>query len=225
MRLLLIEDSRRLQNYLGKGLRHEGFAVDIAEDGETGLWQAHSNPYDVIILDLMLPRMSGMDLLRQFRKEGGLSQVLILTAKDTVEDRVHGLNQGADDYLVKPFAFSELLARIKSLTRRKYEVKSPDILEGNLKIQTGTRTVFKQDRALDLQPLEYALLEFLAMRRGTLVTRTEIETHLWDDRVELMSNAVDVAVCRLRRKIDDKCAPSFVHTRRGMGYVFQSPRS
>lgn len=220
MRVLVIEDSRRLQEYVARGLRHAGFAVDVADNGEDGLWLAESNDYDVIVLDLMLPKIDGISLLQQLRDSDNRTHVLILTARDTVPDRVHGLQEGADDYLIKPFDFSEFLARVQALARRSYGVKRPVLTIGGLSIDMCLRTVTVDGDPVSLPPREYALLEFLALRQGELVTRTEIEEHIYDDRAEAMSNVVDSAIYNLRKKIDRKSRPSLIRTRRGMGYVF-----
>jgi len=225
MRVLLVEDSKRLQGYVAQGLRNAGCAVDIADDGEDGLWLAESNDYDVIVLDLMLPKLDGMTLLRRLREQENKTHVLILTARDTVEDRVRGLEQGADDYLVKPFDLKELLARVRALARRSYGVKSPRMILGELRIDLATRLVTRKGEALDLKPREYALLEYLALRQGQVVTRTEIEEHIYDERVEAMSNVVDSAICFLRKKIDSPGRPSLIQTRRGRGYILQPPHT
>jgi DNA-binding response OmpR family regulator len=222
MRVLLIEDSERLRRSLEIGLRRSGYAVDVAADGAQGLWSAQSNPYDVIVLDLMLPEVDGLTVLQTLRRKEINSQVLILTAKDSVEDRVRGLRLGADDYLIKPFAFDELLARIEALTRRGHGVRSPQITIGQLQVDTASRTVRRGGEVIDLPPREYALLEFLALRKGQVVSRTEIEGHIYDERVEPASNVVDAAIYALRRKIDPADGPSYIHTRRGMGYTLSA---
>ena len=223
MRILFIEDSTRLQTYVSKGLRRVGYAVDSASDGEEGLHMAENDDYDVIILDLMLPKMDGMTLLNHLRERGHKTHVLILTARDALEDKVKGLQDGADDYLTKPFAFEELLARIQALSRRKYDVKTPVLRVGGLEIDLVRREAFREGVSLHLKPREYALLEYLALRRGELVSRSEIERHIYDERVEPMSNVVDSAVCSLRRAIDTPKQPSMIQTRRGMGYIFGGP--
>jgi DNA-binding response OmpR family regulator len=219
MRLLLVEDSVRLQRAIGAGLRRAGYAVDVSGDGESGLHLAESNPYDVVILDLMLPGLDGLTLLRRLREGETDTQVLILTARDTVEDRVRGLRAGADDFLVKPFAFDELLARVQALCRRRHGQRNPRLAIGPLEIDTGARAVSRGGRPVALAPREYALLEYLAVRRGQVVSRGEIEEHLYDGRVELASNAVDSAICALRRRIDEPGGASLIETRRGHGYV------
>jgi DNA-binding response OmpR family regulator len=221
MRILFVEDSKRLQRSIAIGLRKAGYTVDVTGDGQEGLWFAESYDYDVIILDLMLPGMDGLTILKRLREQGKKAFVLILTAKDTVEDKVEGLQTGADDYLVKPFAFEELLARIQALIRRKYGIKTNSINIGNLEIDLARRAVIGNGKEIDLMPREYALLEFLALRKGTLVSRAEIEEHIYDERVDPMSNVVDSAICTLRKKIDSSDEPSIIKTRRGMGYIIE----
>ena len=225
MRILLVEDSTRLQTYVAKGLRRHGFAVDVAPDGEEGLFLAASGDYDVIVLDLMLPKLDGLSLLRQLRSQNIGTHVLILTAKDTVDDRVKGLDDGADDYLIKPFAFEELVARIQALLRRSYGAKTPSLIFDDLEINMSLRRATKAGNPLDLRPREYSLLEFLALRSGEVVSRTEIECHIYDERVSPMSNVVDSAICSLRKMIDTPGGPSWIQTRRGMGYIFAEPQS
>jgi DNA-binding response OmpR family regulator len=221
VRILFVEDSKRLQRSVGTGLRKAGYAVDITGDGEEGLWYAESNDYDVIILDLMLPSLDGLTVLRQLRERGRNTHILILTAKDTVEDRVRGLKMGADDYLVKPFAFDELLARVQALARRAYRVKDARVVVGDLEIDTARKIVRRAGGVIDLTPREYRLLEYLALRRGEVISRTEIETHIYDERVEPMSNVVDSAICHLRKKIDLSGFSPLIHTCRGMGYTLK----
>ncbi|MEO7723261.1 MAG: response regulator transcription factor [Chthoniobacterales bacterium] len=222
MHLLLIEDSPRLQASIGRGLRKAGYALDITGDGEEGLWLAQETQYDTIILDLMLPRLDGLSLLRQLRAAQNGVHVLILTAKDTVENRVNGLQAGADDYLIKPFAFEELLARVQALCRRSYQRKNPRLTIDDLEVDTAGRVALRRGQPLDLTPREFKLLEYLALRRGQVVSRTEIEAHIYPDATDLMSNAVDSAVCTLRKKIDSPGARPSIQTRRGMGYVLES---
>jgi len=216
MRLLLIEDYPPLRASVSQGLREAGFAVDAAADGREGLWYAESNAYDAVILDLMLPKMDGLEVLRRLRGKGVETHVLILTAKDAVEDRVRGLNAGADDYLTKPFAFAELLARLRALVRRQYDAKDPVVRVGDLEIDTLARTARRGGRAQALTAREFAILQMLALRAGQVVSRTD----LWDH--EATSNVVDVYVARLRRKIDRPGLPPLIHTRRGQGYVLEA---
>jgi DNA-binding response OmpR family regulator len=219
MRLLLIEDYRPLQKSLVKGLREAGFAVDSTGDGNEGLWHATSNDYDVIILDLMLPGMDGLNILKKLRAKGGKNPVLILTAKDTLEDRVTGLDMGADDYLVKPFAFKELLARVRALVRRSYHEKSPCIKIKNLRIDLTKQRVWRGRQELHLTPREYALLEYLAIRAGQIVSRTDIWEHIYEFDSSASSNVVDVYIGYLRKKIERPAKPALIHTVRGRGYV------
>jgi len=219
MRLLVIEDYRPLQQSLTKGLREAGFAVDTTRDGQEGLWYAMGSEYDVIILDLMLPGMNGLEILKKIRAQGRKSHVLILTAKDTVEDRVAGLDLGADDYLVKPFAFEELLARVRALLRRRYLEKNPRIKIKDLRIDLTTQRVWRGREEIQLTPREYALLEYLAMRLGQTVSRADIWEHLYEFNSSASSNVVDVYIGYLRRKIERPDKPSLIHTVRGRGYV------
>jgi DNA-binding response OmpR family regulator len=222
VRVLLVEDSERLRRTLGTALKHAGYAADAVGDGREGLWLAQSNNYDVIILDVMLPGVDGFTLLARLREEGVGTHVLLLTAKDAVEDRVRGLRMGADDYLVKPFALDELLARVEALVRRRHGNKQPRLRFGDLEIDTAGRRATRAGRHIDLSPREYALLHYLALHAGEVVTRTQIETATYDDKAELMSNVVDAAIYALRKKIDVPGRPSLIQTRRGMGYLFFS---
>jgi DNA-binding response OmpR family regulator len=221
MRILLIEDSARLQRSLSRGLQKEGFKVDATGDGNEGLWYAQSLDYDVIILDLMLPGLDGLSILRQVRAKQKPASVLILSARDTVDDRVEGLEAGADDYLVKPFAFEELLARIRALIRRRYGVKHNIVSIGRLHIDLEKRCVTHGRRTLSLPPREYAVLELLALRKGSIVTRTEIEEHIYDEQKDLMSNVVDAAVSSLRKELRKAGEGSLIKTRRKIGYIIE----
>jgi len=185
------------------------------------MWSAESGDYDVVILDLMLPGMDGLSLLRHLRAKGKSTHVLILTAKDAVEDRVRGLQAGADDYLVKPFAFEELLARVQVLCRRSYLRKNPLIDIGDVEVNLATGTVTRRGESIDLTAREFKLLEYLVLRRGEVVSRSDIETHIYADSVELMSNVVDSAVCVLRKKLSRPGAAPLIRTRRGFGYVLE----
>ena len=219
MRLLIVEDDAPLRDALRQGLEEAGFAVDASADGEEGLWYARSNEYDVIVLDLMLPRVDGLTILKRLRHEGSAAPILILTAKDTVADRVKGLDLGADDYLVKPFAFAELLARVRALVRRGYNNKDPVIRVEDLEIDTAGRTARRGNQPINLSAREYALLEFLAVRAGQVVTRTDIWEHIYDFRSDPESNVVDVYIGHLRKKIEKLGQPKLIHTRRGQGYL------
>jgi DNA-binding response OmpR family regulator len=222
MRILIIEDSERLQRTLATALRHSGYVVDVAGDGEEGLWQARAHAYDLIVLDIMLPKRDGLSLLATLRAENNPVHVLLLTARDTVADRVHGLRTGADDYLVKPFALDELLARVEALVRRAYGTKNASLQVGDLEIDTAARTVRRAGNPVELTAREYLLLEYLARRRGEVVTRTQIEEQLYDGNADLMSNVVDSAVCSLRKKLGAQGEAPLVHTRRGLGYVLEN---
>lgn len=219
MRLLLIEDYRPLQKSLGKGLREAGFAVDTTGDGNEGLWYAMSNDYDVIILDLMLPGVDGLQILKELRAKGRKNPVLVLTAKDTLEDRVTGLDLGADDYLVKPFEFKELLARIRALMRRKYQQKRPCIKVKDLRLDPAAQRVWRGREEVQLTPREYALLEYLAMRAGQTVSRIDIWEHVYEFNSSASSNVVDVYIGYLRRKIERPDRPPLIRTVRGRGYI------
>jgi len=222
MRLLLVEDSARLQATIALGLRKAGYAVDVSGDGEDALWRAREGSYDLVILDVMLPKMDGLTVLRKLRDAGNATHVLMLTVKDHVNDRVAGLRAGADDYLSKPFAFDELLARVEALVRRRYEKKNPVVRIGELEINTTARAVNCRGEMLALTPREYRLLEFLAQRVGEVVSRTEIEEHIYSDEKDLFSNAVESAISVLRRKIESAGCGPLIHTRRGLGYVLQA---
>jgi DNA-binding response OmpR family regulator len=220
MRVLLVEDSPRLQRTVSTALRRSGYAVDAAGDGVEGLWLAQSHDYDAVILDIMLPKRDGLEVLRALRSGGKQVHVLLLTARDTVADRVTGLSAGADDYLVKPFAMEELLARVQALCRRAYGTKRTSVVVADLEIDFAARAVRRGGRPVELTAREYQLLEYLAQRLGAVVTRTEIEAHIYDGQVDPMSNVVDSAVCSLRKKLAfSPDAPSLIHTRRGLGYL------
>ena len=221
MRILLIEDSKKLTTYISKALRNAGYAVDIAGDGEEGLYLAENINYDVLILDLMLPKLDGLSILTTLRKNGSKLHILVLTAKDTVEDRVKGLQTGADDYLVKPFAMEELVARVQVLGRRSHNIKSPVIKIGSLVINTSDRTIKRAGKMIDLPPREYALLEYLALNQNRVVSRTEIEEHIYNDEIEIMSNVVNSAISSIRKKINIPGETPVIETKRGMGYIIK----
>ena len=225
MRILLVEDEHSAARMIAKGLRESGYAVDIAENGDDGLEQAVSAQYDVIVLDVMLPRKNGLEVCSELRAGGSAVPVLMLTARDSVDARIAGLDCGADDYLTKPFAFGELLARVRALGRRRALPLLPDCVEtGPLHLNTRTRELSVNGRDVILTAREYALLEFLCRRDGVVVSREEIAEHVWDDRYDPLSNVIDVYVQRLRRKIDRGDGPSLIRTRRGAGYQLLVPR-
>jgi DNA-binding response OmpR family regulator len=221
MRVLLIEDHKPLVRVLRPALEEEGFAVDAALDGEEGDYKARSAQYDVIILDLMLPKVDGLTLLQGWRRDGLAAHVLVLTARGGVEDKVKGLDLGADDYLPKPFQLDELLARLRALIRRGHQVKAPVIKAHDLEIDTNSRTVRRAGRPIQLTPREYALLEFLAYHRGKVVSRPMIWDHLYDEQDENTSNVVDVYIRYLRNKIDKGFDPPLILTRWGEGYLLR----
>ncbi len=222
MRLLVIEDYKPLQRSLTKGLSEAGFAVDYTGDGKEGLWYAKGSDYDVIILDLMLPGINGLDILKEIRNQGQKTHILILTAKDTVKDRVTGLDLGADDYLIKPFAFEELLARIRALLRRSYREKNPSIKIGDLQLDLTKQKVRRGREEIQLTSREYALLEYLAMRAGQTVSRSDIWEHVYEFNSSAYSNVVDVYIGYLRRKIERPNKPRLIHTIRGRGYALRA---
>ena len=221
MRILLVEDNKPLVRALKQGLEEEGFAVDVAYDGEEGAYKAQTVDYDVIILDIMLPKEDGLSLLQRWRKAGMKAHILVLTARDRIEDKVRGLDMGADDYLTKPFQLEELLARLRALVRRGHQVKSPVLRVHDLEIDTAARTVQRAGKSIALTPREYALLEFLAFHRGKVVTRSMIWEHLYDEQDENTSNVVDVYIRYLRNKIDKGFATPLIMTRWGEGYLLR----
>ena len=222
MRVLLVEDHRPLVRALRQGLEEEGYAVDVAYEGEEADYKATSAPYDVVVLDIMLPKVDGLTLLGKWRKAGIKSHVLMLTARDQLDDKVKGLDTGADDYLTKPFELEELLARVRALVRRGHQVKDPVLRVFDLEIDTAARTVKRGGHSIHLTPREYGLLEFLAFHRGRVVTRTMIWEHLYDEHDESTSNVVDVYIRYLRNKIDKGFDPPLILTRWGEGYMLRA---
>ena len=221
MKVLIVEDSERLSRSLGQGLRKLGYTVDLAGDGESGLAFAETYDYDVIVLDLMLPGLPGLEVLQRLRAQGRGTHVLILSARDRVEDRVRGLQLGADDYLVKPFAFDELAARIQALVRRRYHAKSPTLRLGSLAIDTAGKEVSRRGRRVQLTPGEYRLLELLAYQRGRVFSQKQLLEHLHRSDTDVSSNVVEVLVSGLRRKIHTRGEPPVLKTRRGFGYFVE----
>ncbi len=222
MRILVIEDSERLGESLQLGLRRLGHGVDLVTDGTRGLSYARNNPYDVILLDLSLPGLDGISLLKLLRSHGSDTHVLILTARDRTEDRVLGLRAGADDYLTKPFDFDELVARIEALMRRRYGKKDPVMRLGALEFDPAAGELRQGEARIVLSARERSLLEFLGFRRGEVVTRIEIEDALYDEDTLPSGNAVDAAICRLRAKLEQFEGAPVIETRRGAGYVLQA---
>lgn len=221
MRILIIEDENKTAAYIQKGLRESGFIVDVAHDGDDGLFLAINHPYELIILDVMLPKLDGFSLLRKIRTLKSEIRVLFLTARDALEDKVKGLELGADDYLVKPFAFSELLARVRTLLRRNISPPSHHLCIGDLKIDFVKHKANRGGLPIELTPKEFALLALLAQRSGEVLSRTFIAECVWDINFDSDTNVVDVAIRRLRQKIDDPFDKKLIHTVRGMGYLLE----
>jgi heavy metal response regulator len=219
MRLLVAEDHPSLARSIADGLREEGYAVDLTFDGEEALHLARTNPYDLLLLDIMLPSRDGWSVIQQMRRSCVRTPVLCLTARDSVQDRIRGLDLGADDYLVKPFAFEELVARVRAVIRRKHDVRSAVIHIADVEIDTARKSVQRSGKSIDLSAREFALLQYLAHRQGEVVSRSEIWDHLYDQHDEAASNVVDVYVGYLRAKIDKGFDTKLIHTRRGQGYV------
>ena len=218
MRILVVEDDTRISSVVRRGLEEEGYAVDVAFDGEDGQYLAESADYDVIILDIMLPGRDGLQVCRNLRARKIRTPILMLTARDTVADRVTGLDIGADDYLVKPFAFDELLARVRALLRRGGEACLPRLQVGDLVMDTTTREVWRHDRSVELTSKEYVILEYFMRNPNVVITRTMMEMHVWDQDFSGDSNVIDVYVRRLRTKLDDPGGASLIQTIRGAGY-------
>jgi two-component system OmpR family response regulator len=222
MRILLVEDDKKIASFVMKGLKQAGFAVDLAINGEDALHQALIAPYDAAIIDLMLPKLDGLQLIEELRRQKINTPVLILSAKRSVDDRVRGLQKGGDDYLTKPFAFSELLARIQALIRRAQgSVEPTSLIIGDLSLDLLSRKVIRSGKPLDLQPREFALLEYLMRNAGHVVSKTMIMEHVWDYHFDPETNVVEARVCRLRDKIDREFDKKLIHTIRGVGYVLR----
>jgi two-component system copper resistance phosphate regulon response regulator CusR len=219
MRLLVVEDDPKLAELLARMLREQSYAVDVVGDGESALYQAAVNPYDAVILDVVLPRRSGLDVCRDLRRRGSRSPVLMLTARDAVRDRVTGLDAGADDYLTKPFAREELLARLRALMRRGPEMLPETIAVGDLSVDTRAQTASRGGVPIALTAKEYAMLEYLARNAGRVVRRAELCEHVWDENHDPLSNAIEVYINRLRKKVDGGAATRLIHTRRRAGYL------
>jgi two-component system OmpR family response regulator len=222
MRILLVEDDGKIASFIVKGLKAEGYAVDHAADGETGLHLGLTEPYDAAIIDLMLPKLDGLSLIEQMRREKIKTPVIILSAKGSVDDRVKGLHTGGDDYLTKPFSFSELLARIQALIRRSSDVSEPTRLSvADVSINLITREVVRAGKTIELQPLEFSLLEYLMRNAGRVVSKTMIMEHVWDYYFDPQTNVVESRIYKLREKIDKHFSNKLIHTVRGVGYVFK----
>jgi heavy metal response regulator len=221
MRILVVEDEQKVASFVKKGLEEEYYAVDCAYDGEEALFMVETNDYDLVLLDIMLPKVDGLEVLRGVRQKGLTIPVLMLTAKDSVEDVVKGLDAGGDDYLTKPFAFAELLARVRALLRRKEREPGVELRVADLVLDPVTHMVRRGDQEIDLTAKEYALLEYLMRHPNRVVTRTMISEHVWDYHFDPMTNVIDVYVNHLRRKIDLDSSRRLIHTIRGVGYILQ----
>lgn len=224
MRVLVVEDEKRIADFIRKGLTEQGYAVDVAEDGDEALRFADAFDFDLIVLDVMIPKRDGVDVCKTLRRHGSAVPVLMLTARDTVDDRVAGLDSGADDYLVKPFAFAELLARLRALSRREAAVVGTTLQVGDLELNTATRAATRAGVEIELTNKEYALLEYLMRHPNQVLTRTMIAEHVWNYDFDSATNVIDVHIRYLRRKIDDPFETKVIHTSRGAGYrVAASP--
>jgi heavy metal response regulator len=218
VRVLLVEDDARVSSFIRRGLVQEGFSVDVSREGRGAFHQALAEPYDVIVLDVMIPHMDGFEVLNQVRSQGCRTPILILSAKDGVQDRIRGLNSGADDYLVKPFALEELTARIRALLRRPSDVGPTVVRIADLEMDLASRRVTRGGTRINLTPKEFALLEYLVRNKANVLTRTMIAEHVWDQHFDSFSNVVDVYIRYLRAKIDDGFETKLIHTIRGVGY-------
>jgi heavy metal response regulator len=221
MRLLVVEDEKKVAGFIKKGLEEEGYAVDLAGDGKTGLEMALDRVHDLIVLDIQLPKMDGLSVLDALRREKVAIPVLLLTVRATIEDKVLGLDAGADDYLTKPFAFQELVARVRALLRRHAEVKQPMLQIADITLDPARRTVLRGDRKLDLTTREFALLDYFMRNPGRVLTRTMISEHVWDYDFDSETNVIDVYVNYLRKKIDSDREQKLIHTVRGVGYMLK----
>lgn len=221
MRILLVEDEKDLSAIVKQGLEEEGYIVDVAHDGEEGLYMSENYPADAVILDIMLPVMDGLEVLSAMRKKGINTPVILLTARDALIDKIKGLDTGADDYLTKPFVFDELLARVRSLLRRKTDVKEAVIRIADMEINTASHEVRRGGRLITLSAKEYALLEYLAYKKNTVVSRSDIIEHIYHEDSEMDSNVVDVYINYLRNKVDKDFKKKLIHTVRGAGYILK----
>jgi heavy metal response regulator len=221
MRILIIEDEKKIADFLKRGLKEEGYSVDIANDGEEGHFLATTQEYDLVILDLMLPKIDGLSLCRTFRAEKITTPILILTVKDSIKDKVSGLDAGADDYLTKPFSFEELLARVRALLRKKEMPVPPELLVADLKLDLVNHKVNRGGRDIPLTAKEYSLLEYLMRNKGTVVTRTMISEHVWDINFDTFTNVIDVHISYLRKKVDQGQPRKLIQTVWGRGYCLK----
>ncbi|ALC17869.1 two component transcriptional regulator, winged helix family [Desulfuromonas soudanensis] len=221
MRILVVEDEKKVASFIKRGLEEENFVVDVAYDGEEGLQMGEATPYDLILMDLMLPKMDGLTAIKQLREKGVATPVLCLTAKDTVEDIVSGLDSGSDDYLTKPFAFAELLARVRALLRRGSQDRGAEIYFADLRLDPVGHKVWRGNKEIELTAKEYALLEYLMRNPNQILTRTMIAEHVWDYTFDSFTNIIDVYVNYLRKKVDKDFSKKLIHTVRGVGYVLK----
>jgi heavy metal response regulator len=221
MRILVVEDEKKVASFIKRGLEEESFSVDMAYDGEEGLYMAESNPYDLILMDLMLPKMDGLSVIKELRNKGNKTPVLCLTAKDTVEDIVSGLDSGSDDYLTKPFAFAELVARVRALLRRGTQDRGAEIRFADLRLDPVAHKVWRSNKEIELTAKEYALLEYFMRNPNQILTRTMIAEHVWDYTFDSFTNIIDVYVNYLRKKVDRDYDKKLIHTVRGIGYVMK----
>ena len=219
MRVLLVEDDTRIAAFVAKGLRENSYAVDIATDGDEATYMASINRYDLFVLDINLPAKDGFEVCSELRENGNKKPILMLTARDAIDDRISGLDIGADDYLTKQFEFSELLARLRALSRRQTEFRPPKIVIADLEVDTISQNVKRGGKQIDLTAKEYSLIEFLALNKGRVVGREEISEHVWDDSFDPFSNLIEVYIRRLRTKLDEDFGKQLIHTRRGVGYI------
>ena len=222
MRILVVEDERKVARFIERGLKEERFAVDVAADGEEGLFRAQSNDYDLIVLDVLMPKKDGFQVLRELRAAKCRARILMLTARDSVEDRVQGLEGGADDYLIKPFAFAEFLARVRVLLRRGAEDGPVFLRALDLTLDLKTRKVSRAGKPVTLSAKEFSVLEYLLRHPDEVVTRTQLAEHVWDENFDSFSNVIDVTVYHLREKVDRGFQPALIHTVRGVGYVLKA---
>ena len=221
MRILVVEDEKKVASFIKRGLEEENFTVDMAYDGEEGLYMAEANPYDLILMDLMLPKMDGLAVIKALRGKGNKTPVLCLTAKDTVEDIVSGLDSGSDDYLTKPFAFAELVARVRALLRRGVQDRGAEIRFADLRLDPVAHKVWRGGKEIDLTAKEYSLLEYFMRNPDQILTRTMIAEHVWDYTFDSFTNIIDVYVNYLRKKIDRDADKKLIHTVRGVGYILK----
>lgn len=221
MRVLVVEDEKKVASFIKRGLEEESYSVDVAYDGEEGLEMASSNPYDVILMDLMLPKKDGLSVIRELREKDIVTPVLCLTAKDAVEDIVEGLDTGSDDYLTKPFAFGELLARVRALLRRTSKDRGAEIYFADLRLDPVSHKVWRSDKEIDLTAKEYGLLEYFMRNPNEVLTRAMIAEHVWDYTFDSFTNIIDVYVNYLRKKVDREFETKLIHTVRGVGYVLK----